>query len=48
MIKELCAKCGDSVGVHALYGCCGEPLESSLSCGNEYRKCAECTGAVAV
>lgn len=46
MIKELCGKCGDSVASHNLYGCCAEPLESSLSCGNLYTKCAECTGHV--
>jgi hypothetical protein len=48
MIRELCVKCWNTVASHALYGCCGEPLESSLSCGNSYRKCAECTGVVKV
>jgi hypothetical protein len=42
--KKLCANCGDTLASHNLYGCCAEPLESSLSCGNSYRKCMDCEG----
>jgi len=42
MNYELCVKCFNTLASHALYGCCVEPLESSLSCGNSTRKCADC------